>query len=81
MLCERLCVSNVEIGLVPFGSIGMTLFGMDLYFFQPELVGSSVLGAQEFARSAPLVARGAARWLACPEFVLRAVRQAEGTYW
>ena len=52
MLCERLCASKVEIGLVPFGSIGMTLFGIDLYFSQPELVGSSLLGALEFARSA-----------------------------
>ncbi|MDE0896379.1 MAG: MFS transporter [Planctomycetota bacterium] len=52
MLCERLCASKVEIGLVPFGSIGMTLFGMDLYFSQPELVGSSLLGALEFALSA-----------------------------
>ena len=52
MLCERLCASKVEIGLVPFGSIGMTLFGVDLYFSQPELVGSTLLGAMEFARSA-----------------------------
>lgn len=32
LLCERLSGGKVEIGLVPFGSIGMTLFAVDLYF-------------------------------------------------
>ena len=32
LLCERLSRSHVEIGLVPLGSIGMTVFGVDLYF-------------------------------------------------
>ncbi|VVE21614.1 glycerol acyltransferase [Pandoraea iniqua] len=32
MLCERLSGGKVEIGLVPFGSIGMTVFAVDLYF-------------------------------------------------
>jgi 1-acyl-sn-glycerol-3-phosphate acyltransferase len=32
LLCERLSGHKVEIGLVPFGSIGLTLFGTDLYF-------------------------------------------------
>lgn len=32
LLCERLSGHKVEIGLVPFGSIGLTLFGADLYF-------------------------------------------------
>jgi len=35
ILCEKLSGHKVEIGLVPFGSIGMTLFGMDLYFAYP----------------------------------------------
>ena len=30
--CERLSGRKVEIGLVPFGSIGMTVFAIDLYF-------------------------------------------------
>jgi len=30
LLCERLSGHKVEIGLVPFGSIGLTLFGIDL---------------------------------------------------
>ena len=32
MLCERMSGKHVEIGLVPFGSIGLTLFGLDVYF-------------------------------------------------
>ncbi len=32
LLCERLSGHKVEIGLVPFGAIGMTVFGADLYF-------------------------------------------------
>ena len=32
LLCEKLSGAKVEIGLVPFGSIGLTIFGADLYF-------------------------------------------------
>ena len=32
LACERLSGRRVEIGLVPFGSIGMTVFAIDLYF-------------------------------------------------
>ena len=32
LLCERLSGRKVEIGLVPFGSIGLSAFGIDLYF-------------------------------------------------
>jgi 1-acyl-sn-glycerol-3-phosphate acyltransferase len=32
LLCERLSGKQVEIGLVPFGAIGLTLFGIDMYF-------------------------------------------------
>jgi 1-acyl-sn-glycerol-3-phosphate acyltransferase len=32
LLCDRLSGHKVEIGLVPFGSIGLCLFGFDLYF-------------------------------------------------
>jgi len=31
LLCERLSGHKVEIGLVPFGSIGLSVFGFDLY--------------------------------------------------
>ncbi len=39
ILCERLSGHKVEIGLVPFGAIGMTLFGVDLFFAWPNSVG------------------------------------------
>ncbi|HEV7815750.1 MAG TPA: MFS transporter, partial [Janthinobacterium sp.] len=32
LLCDRLSGHKVEIGLVPFGSIGLSVFGIDLYF-------------------------------------------------
>ena len=37
LLCERMSGKHVEIGLVPFGSIGLTLFGVDLYFASPDV--------------------------------------------
>ncbi len=52
LLCERLSGRMVEIGLVPFGAIGMTVFAADLFFATqadapgPELVGIAVLLAQ-----------------------------------
>lgn len=43
LLCERLSGNQVEIGLVPFGSIGLTLFGLDLFFAAPiGLAGEAV---------------------------------------
>ena len=46
LLCERLSGHKVEIGLVPFGAIGLTLFGVDLFLASP---------------AAPPAAMGAAR--------------------
>lgn len=48
LLCERLSGHKVEIGLVPFGSIGMTLFAVDLYFARPLAATLAGLGAWEF---------------------------------
>ena len=39
LLCERLSGRQIEIGLVPFGAIGLTLFGIDLYFASPTQPG------------------------------------------
>jgi 1-acyl-sn-glycerol-3-phosphate acyltransferase len=41
LLCERLSGRKVEIGLVPFGSIGLTVFGIDLYFASLAYAGSA----------------------------------------
>lgn len=35
LLCEKLSHRTVEIGLVPFGALGMTVFCADLYFARP----------------------------------------------
>ncbi len=32
LLCEKLSGGRIEIGIVPIGSIGLTLFGIDLFF-------------------------------------------------
>ena len=47
LLCERLSRKRIELGLVPFGSIGMSLFAADLYFAHPHvaLSGSSSLSS------------------------------------
>ena len=47
LLCERLSGHKIEIGLVPFGSIGLTIFGIDLWWATSTApVGASV-GALE----------------------------------
>ncbi len=43
LLCERLSAKHVELGLVPFGSIGLTLFGLDIGFASlPLTAGTEV---------------------------------------
>jgi 1-acyl-sn-glycerol-3-phosphate acyltransferase len=37
LLCERLSGHRIELGLVPFGSIGLSVFAIDLYFAQPTI--------------------------------------------
>ncbi len=48
LLCERLSGRKVEIGLVPFGSIGLTVFALDLFFASPTVSPTHVIGAAEF---------------------------------
>ena len=43
LLCERLSAKQVEIGLVPFGSIGLTIFCLDLAFASPTVLPESPL--------------------------------------
>ncbi len=51
LLCERLSGHKVEIGLVPFGSIGLTVFALDLYFASPAAAGPLVGAAEFLARA------------------------------
>ena len=41
LLCERLSGHKVEVGLVPFGSIGLSVFAIDLFFATPGSVGNT----------------------------------------
>lgn len=51
LLCEVLSRRHVEIGLVPFGAIGMSVFAIDLYFAtRGHAPGSGVAGLAEFLR-------------------------------
>jgi 1-acyl-sn-glycerol-3-phosphate acyltransferase len=46
LLCERLSGRQVEIGLVPFGSIGLTLFALDWVLATPHVDAHTVLTAR-----------------------------------
>ncbi|MFC1589783.1 MFS transporter [Pseudomonadota bacterium] len=48
LLCNWLSGHKVELGLVPFGSIGLTLFGIDLFFARPEFTSQALIGVAEF---------------------------------
>ena len=50
LLCERLSGHKVEIGLVPFGSIGLTIFAVDLYFALTGHMGHGPVGIAAFLR-------------------------------
>ena len=45
LLCEMLSRRHVEIGLVPLGAIGMSVFAIDLYFASRGLPPSAALSA------------------------------------
>jgi hypothetical protein len=44
LLCEMLSRRHVEIGLVPLGAIGMTVFAVDLYFASRGLPPAAEMG-------------------------------------
>lgn len=48
LLCERMSGRKVEIGLVPFGSIGMSLVALDLYLASPATPLGTQLTALQF---------------------------------
>jgi 1-acyl-sn-glycerol-3-phosphate acyltransferase len=52
LLCERLSRRHVEIGLVPLGAIGMTVFAVDLYFATRTLPSLPLQSAGEFVARA-----------------------------
>jgi 1-acyl-sn-glycerol-3-phosphate acyltransferase len=52
LACERLSGRKVEIGLVPFGSIGMTLFAVDLWLATKGMKPTAMREVGEFIRDA-----------------------------
>lgn len=48
LLCERLSGHKVEIGLVPFGSIGLTVFAVDLWFATQSMHATELVGIRAF---------------------------------
>ena len=52
MVCERLSGDRVELGIVPIGSIGLTLFGISLYFSSPAQLPTELLSLPQFLASA-----------------------------
>ncbi|MET4675333.1 MULTISPECIES: MFS transporter [unclassified Luteibacter] len=48
LLCERLSNKRVEIGLVPIGAFGLTVFAVDLFFARPGVTPGLALGWTAF---------------------------------
>ena len=51
LLCEVLGRRQVEIGLVPLGAIGMTIFTVDLYLASHNLPPAALMGVAEFVQT------------------------------
>jgi len=52
LLCEVLSKRHVEIGLVPLGAIGMSVFSIDLYFALRDLPPAASMGVAAFVSQA-----------------------------
>lgn len=65
LLCERLSGKKVELGLVPLGSLGLSIFGFDLVFAHLSLPAAQALpvGQQLMGLSAYLAIPGSMRVL------------------
>jgi 1-acyl-sn-glycerol-3-phosphate acyltransferase len=48
LACERMSGHKVELGLVPFGSIGLTLFAVDLFLASPDSASGRLVSAGAF---------------------------------
>ena len=48
ILCERLSNRTIELGLVPIGSLGLTLFGADIFLAAAPQATAKLAGFQEF---------------------------------
>lgn len=48
LLCMRFSKGGINQGLIPVGLIGLTVFGIDMFFAQPETVSAQLINAQSF---------------------------------
>jgi 1-acyl-sn-glycerol-3-phosphate acyltransferase len=48
LLCDRLSGHKVELGLVPLGSIGLSIFGFDLYLHSQPVTGDGLITFGQF---------------------------------
>ncbi|MDZ7644180.1 MAG: MFS transporter [Woeseiaceae bacterium] len=48
LMCEKLSGKRIELGLVPFGSIGLSIFAIDIYFAQPASHVTAVTTVGDF---------------------------------
>ncbi len=53
LLCERLSRHQVELGLVPLGALGLTVFGIEIYFATSQLAPHTVMSAAAFITRPP----------------------------
>jgi len=51
ILCEKLSFKRVELGLVPIGSLGLSVFLLDLYFSTPASFSAETMTLAQFAGS------------------------------
>ncbi len=51
LLCERMSGRRVELGLVPFGSIGLTVFAIDLWLASRHMHANALAGLEVFLAS------------------------------
>lgn len=58
LACEKLSFGRIEIGLVPLGSIGMSVFGVGLYLASPSAPLGADLGAMA------ILATSTGKWIA-----------------
>ena len=63
LLCERLSGRKIELGLVPFGSIGLTVFAVDLWLASRGLIRAAARRAS--AHSSRTARTGACRSTSC----------------
>ncbi len=52
LICEKLSAKKIELGIVPIGSIGLSIFGIHLYFNTPNLHVEELLGVAAFIKQA-----------------------------